>query len=1296
MYKKHWLLALFFLLCSQLIIAQNVTELSVNISDTRLPAAGKVQVFDGSKMIAEKNLVEGSVFFEIGNTTSVFSPNEKLPILVYPNPVTDGILNIVVDINILKNGLIRFYDIRGSILGYIDVNKQSQCIINGTSGVVLFDYQDKAGNTYFGKVVSISPNLKIYISEGHSPEGYLKSGLINIAEEKEFSVRYLNSAGELAIQRKLTLAIGQHHTENWDATKIYNKVYQKVKGVDGNVDFILNRTTEDCSLGGNANDTWFGGGGSFDKHLMVNFDEIELASPGDHIKLTLDYRPGNGTNGLNQSNSTANSIRLGLYNTKGAKLASGIGDAHEEFKTYTGYYGAHSIKMSNSPGVFRRKTNQPSLIQGNAGDNIGTGTQTSDLKSNERRTLNMTITRTSNGNKVEYKQTGSGSFSFEADDSKATDYTYNAIVLGLDDTPELIDWLWIFDLYVEYTTITHPVIYNVAVNNGTGGGSFTNGTKIQLESNYAPAGKVFDKWTGDTGFINDVNSPSTFLTLNGSDLNISATYRTAGNYKLSVNGGAGSGSFSEESKQVINAQKPPTGKVFDKWTGDTEAMGNVTAANTDVSMPQKNITVTATYKDGDGRVMLPVEIMGLPPYTEKVELDLAENGDKAQSLFVQVHNISYDNKGSVRVNGGDWINFNNQSDTIKMQTQAKAYGGFGGGFSTIKLTIDKSHLTFKDGLNTVEFRYNFRAAPTAGFRVLNTNILNAQGSKLIADNVFYQDDPTTWEPPLNNATDIAAGEAFFKGQDLGIGANCKDCHTSTGMDFKYFNISNKTITEQVIKSGFTRKEGEQVASYIRSLNMPIVPQARVYNPPYQPGPGTDAKPVYEWAAGAGLEWVLESDEEMMPYILGSGTRAEIDAVTDIKKDLNLREIPVAVMFPDWLRWIPKTHPMDIWGEDVWENSLSPLKTKKNASEAYLELRSTLDNIGVDNLIAQKKLRETVEKFANSVMWWVGYDNNTGHPWTATIAPMLDKRKPIYSAEVAKTNLATWMTMKLWEVMMEYKLQDKAILELPTAEKYNWPCNEFAMFVIPAHFTGDDRGTSHFAWESPVVGAYWSSIWYEVQIIVNSGMREPIGVSPSDWAYNFFHLNRIGERSGIFEPLRMTRNLIKCYQQRDQPESRGIQDKTWTLREVSPWRAYSSYDGDQRLMEKMNEYKPGLRASFTSSLYTQFLEKSNKFSLSQWPRTNIIGYDSDYWYKLEYANYDPTDKENPDNGQGKLFAPDDSFDAIEAHAFYRLLDGRNGPNRLQQIGVDDVVIRGLADWADKMWTNPNTNWFTWDK
>ena len=62
---KHSILVLFLMLMGQLTMAQNETELIVNISNNRQPANGKVQLFDGSEMIAEEELVGGSVFFNL-------------------------------------------------------------------------------------------------------------------------------------------------------------------------------------------------------------------------------------------------------------------------------------------------------------------------------------------------------------------------------------------------------------------------------------------------------------------------------------------------------------------------------------------------------------------------------------------------------------------------------------------------------------------------------------------------------------------------------------------------------------------------------------------------------------------------------------------------------------------------------------------------------------------------------------------------------------------------------------------------------------------------------------------------------------------------------------------------------------------------------------------------------------------------------------------------------------------------------------------------------------------------------
>ena len=102
----------------------------------------------------------------------------------------------------------------------------------------------------------------------------------------------------------------------------------------------------------------------------------------------------------------------------------------------------------------------------------------------------------------------------------------------------------------------------------------------------------------------------------------------------------------------------------------------------------------------------------------------------------------------------------------------------------------------------------------------------------------------------------------------------------------------------------------------------------------------------------------------------------------------------------------------------------------------------------------------------------------------------------------------------------------------------------------------------------------------------------------------------------------------------------------------------------------------------------WLKKTNEYPVSAWPRTNDIDFGSAVWYKLEYANYDPTGKENPGNARNDLFAPGGGSDAIEAHAFWRMIP------RFKEDGVDPHVVSEMAKWADKIWTNPDTNWEQW--
>jgi hypothetical protein len=67
--------------------------------------------------------------------------------------------------------------------------------------------------------------------------------------------------------------------------------------------------------------------------------------------------------------------------------------------------------------------------------------------------------------------------------------------------------------------------YVLTVNHGRGGGNFAQDTTVNIVANNAPSNMVFEKWTGDTVTIADIDSAATTITIPSSDVNITATYK---------------------------------------------------------------------------------------------------------------------------------------------------------------------------------------------------------------------------------------------------------------------------------------------------------------------------------------------------------------------------------------------------------------------------------------------------------------------------------------------------------------------------------------------------------------------------------------------------------------------------------------------------------------------------------------------------------------------------------------------------------------------------------------------------
>jgi PA14 domain/Chitobiase/beta-hexosaminidase C-terminal domain/Divergent InlB B-repeat domain/FlgD Ig-like domain len=69
---------------------------------------------------------------------------------------------------------------------------------------------------------------------------------------------------------------------------------------------------------------------------------------------------------------------------------------------------------------------------------------------------------------------------------------------------------------------------------------------------------------------------------------------------LTVINGTGDGTYPAGTTVNLAATAPPTNKVFAAWTGDTTGVANVTSPNTTLVMPDKAVTLTATYKWASG------------------------------------------------------------------------------------------------------------------------------------------------------------------------------------------------------------------------------------------------------------------------------------------------------------------------------------------------------------------------------------------------------------------------------------------------------------------------------------------------------------------------------------------------------------------------------------------------------------------------------------------------------------------------------------------------------------------------
>lgn len=179
--------------------------------------------------------------------------------------------------------------------------------------------------------------------------------------------------------------------------------------------------------------------------------------------------------------------------------------------------------------------------------------------------------------------------------------------------------------------------YTLDVTDGSGSGEYAVDAKVTVSANQPPAGKVFDRWSGNVECVASFYSATTTVTMPARDIELVARYKdeAAGKYTLTVSNGSGSGTYEVGAEVSITASTPAYGKDFDQWTGDIGFVHDFYASSTKVTIPESNISVTAAYKD-NGAVLYKLTVTsgtGSGSYMPGEKITIKANAPASGKVF---------------------------------------------------------------------------------------------------------------------------------------------------------------------------------------------------------------------------------------------------------------------------------------------------------------------------------------------------------------------------------------------------------------------------------------------------------------------------------------------------------------------------------------------------------------------------------------------------------------------------------------------------------------------------------------
>jgi hypothetical protein len=738
---------------------------------------------------------------------------------------------------------------------------------------------------------------------------------------------------------------------------------------------------------------------------------------------------------------------------------------------------------------------------------------------------------------------------------------------------------------------------------------------------------------------------------------------------------------------------------------------------------------TAQAESSTSTIALPIEVLGPGGTSKSVTFDL-QSTDGITEIYLRCHACGYDDraldadpakvKATLRINGGPPIALKSYSGggtvvgntAVKVMSPEKENGGIGGGFRTVRFTVPAAGL--KAGANTLSFEHTTPDARSIGFRIIDLTV--RQGAVDVIPKAQRKlVDASQWKPALP-ATDIAIGKALWSKRDSlydahvdsldgtmkggnitgNIKASCAECHASDGRDLHYFRYSDESITQRSIFHGLSDMQGKQIAAYIRSLaNVPAPAGAWPWNPPYQPGPGMDSKPVTSWAAGAGVDAVLAKDADMLPYLFPGGRTdsASVSKVVDRYSTLNLREMPIALQLADWNTWLPRLHPLDAFNSNVPEVNTDE-KGRQVYAKPFFEVMYDTAAAAPSNAALDAMFQRTAAWFGRGATCYT-QSVNTG-PYLRSIdglvatkglalagAPSFAGRQCVdyrvdepqmWALEAAKTGLSAWMAVKQWEIVNGNNLEEESKRIgtnvcsggrcINASEPRGWGTTNQSIFQRAAHYTG--YNSRRFRDQDSLVSTYGNTAWYHLQLVLNGGYRQS---QPAHFPYVQLWIEDLQIATKQSQSYRYWATQIKMRQLQTNGNY-GIENGL-DLRTAQPFFLYSDFGRTKSVVR--TGVGPALWKNIVDAQLRDFVADAANATAADWaaasgnsevqaPTSTELAPCDAKCFNTPGADNNPF-KPGPMQGQN-------TFRAI-------------GKLRTE-VGVDPAVLNSLIDWGAKMW------------